>query len=52
MLALRSTIGVRVAPEIEASGLDLAEHAEQAYHADTTVGRSEPFGAVVREVVS
>ena len=32
MLALKYTIGVRVSPDTEASGLDLAEHAETAYH--------------------
>jgi Amt family ammonium transporter len=32
MLVLKATIGVRVSEETEASGLDLAEHAETAYH--------------------
>jgi Amt family ammonium transporter len=32
MLALKATIGVRVSPETESSGLDLPEHAETAYH--------------------
>ena len=32
MLALKATIGVRVSDEVEDSGLDLAEHAETAYH--------------------
>src|SRR3546814_17231861 len=32
MLALKATIGVRVSEDVEASGLDLAEHAEPAYH--------------------
>jgi Amt family ammonium transporter len=32
MLILKATIGVRVSEEVEASGLDLAEHAETAYH--------------------
>jgi Amt family ammonium transporter len=32
MLAIKYTIGVRVSPDVEASGLDLAEHAETAYH--------------------
>ena len=31
MLALKATIGVRVAEDIEDNGLDLAEHAETAY---------------------
>ena len=31
MLALKSTIGVRVSEDVEANGLDLAEHAETAY---------------------
>ncbi|MDQ2648797.1 MAG: ammonium transporter [Actinomycetota bacterium] len=32
MLALKATIGVRVSDETESAGLDLAEHAETAYH--------------------
>lgn len=32
MLALKATIGVRVTPEQETTGLDLALHAETAYH--------------------
>ena len=32
MLALKATIGVRVSDDVETSGLDLAEHAETAYH--------------------
>ena len=32
MLVLKTTIGVRVSEETEATGLDLAEHAETAYH--------------------
>jgi Amt family ammonium transporter len=32
MLVLRQTIGVRVAPAVESEGLDLALHAEAAYH--------------------
>ena len=32
MLALKATIGVRVSEEEEVMGLDLAEHAETAYH--------------------
>ncbi|HEU4318636.1 MAG TPA: ammonium transporter [Acidimicrobiia bacterium] len=31
MLALKATIGVRVSEDVEATGLDLAEHAETAY---------------------
>jgi Amt family ammonium transporter len=31
MLALKSTIGVRVSEEVEETGLDHAEHAETAY---------------------
>ena len=31
MLALKSTIGVRVSEDVEDSGLDLSEHAETAY---------------------
>jgi Amt family ammonium transporter len=40
LLALKHTIGIRVSPEVEASGLDLAEHAETAYHGDA-VGTTE-----------
>ena len=32
MIALKKTIGVRVSSEAEATGLDLAEHGETAYH--------------------
>lgn len=32
MMVLKSTIGVRVSPDTEAAGLDLAEHGETAYH--------------------
>ena len=32
MVALKKTIGVRVSDEEEVQGLDLAEHAETAYH--------------------
>ena len=32
MIALKKTIGVRVSDEEEVQGLDLAEHAETAYH--------------------
>jgi ammonium transporter, Amt family len=32
MMALNKTIGVRVSPETESTGLDLAEHGETAYH--------------------
>jgi len=35
MLALKATIGVRVSEDIEATGLDLAEHAETAYSTGT-----------------
>jgi Amt family ammonium transporter len=35
MKALDATIGVRVSDDVEESGLDLAEHAETAYHAGT-----------------
>jgi ammonia channel protein AmtB len=33
MKVLDATIGVRVSDDVETSGLDLAEHAETAYHA-------------------
>lgn len=32
MMVLKKTIGVRVSPEVEESGLDFAEHGERAYH--------------------
>ena len=41
MLALKATIGVRVPDDVEQAGLDLPEHAEQAYHDDIAVGRSD-----------
>ncbi len=41
MLALKATIGVRVAPDTEAVGLDVAEHGETAYNtADTSMERA------------
>jgi Amt family ammonium transporter len=36
MLALKATIGVRVSPEVEESGLDLTEHLETAYHSGSS----------------
>jgi ammonium transporter, Amt family len=38
MLALKATMGVRVTEEVEASGLDLAEHAETGYHSGAGLG--------------
>lgn len=38
MLALKATIGVRVADREEDTGLDLTEHGETAYHMDGTSG--------------
>ena len=35
MFVLKKTIGVRVVDEEEVAGLDLAEHAETAYHGAT-----------------
>jgi Amt family ammonium transporter len=35
MLALKATIGVRVADDVELTGLDLDQHAETAYHGAT-----------------
>ncbi len=32
MIVLKNTMGVRVSPEVEESGLDFAEHGERAYH--------------------
>jgi Amt family ammonium transporter len=41
MKVLDLTIGVSVPAEVESSGLDLAQHAETAYHAgDTSLGRA------------
>jgi ammonia channel protein AmtB len=37
MLALKATIGVRVDEDVEDSGLDLAEHAETAYHGGAAI---------------
>jgi Amt family ammonium transporter len=37
MLALKHTIGVRVDEDVEASGLDLDQHAETAYHAGSSL---------------
>jgi Amt family ammonium transporter len=37
MFALKATIGVRVPAEDEASGLDLAQHAETAYHSAASI---------------
>ena len=31
---VRAVVGLRVAPEVETSGLDLAEHGEEGYHAE------------------
>jgi Amt family ammonium transporter len=36
-LAIKATIGIRVSEEVEVSGLDLAEHAETAYHTAASV---------------
>jgi Amt family ammonium transporter len=43
MLALKATIGVRVSEEVEVTGLDLAEHAETAYHQGSSAGRTGVF---------
>ncbi len=51
MLALKATIGVRVDDDVEQVGLDLPEHAEQAYHEDLTMGRSEPAAQDARTTV-
>jgi ammonium transporter, Amt family len=41
LLALKATIGIRVSDEVEASGLDVAEHAESAYSfGETSMGRT------------
>jgi Amt family ammonium transporter len=37
MLALKHTIGVRVPDDVEASGLDLSQHAETAYHSGSSL---------------
>ncbi|MGV3758227.1 MAG: ammonium transporter [Actinomycetota bacterium] len=51
MPALKATIGVRVDDDVERTGLDLPEHAEQAYHEDgASAGTSHapmPVGEVV-----
>jgi len=40
LLVLKATIGIRVSEEVEASGLDTAEHAETAYNSgDVSMGR-------------
>ncbi len=40
LLVLKATIGIRVSEEVEASGLDTAEHAETAYnYGDVSMGR-------------
>ena len=44
MLALKATIGVRVAESEELAGIDLSQHAETAYHDDTPTGRSSGIG--------
>jgi Amt family ammonium transporter len=31
---VKAVVGIRVAPEIETSGLDLAEHGEEGYHSE------------------
>jgi Amt family ammonium transporter len=41
MLVLKKTMGVRVDPETEVSGLDLAEHSEIAYHTGAVAGASD-----------
>ncbi|HET9260686.1 MAG TPA: ammonium transporter [Acidimicrobiia bacterium] len=45
MLALKATIGVRVADDVEANGLDLTEHAETAYSSGSASGRALTGGA-------
>jgi ammonium transporter, Amt family len=41
LLALKATIGIRVSEDVEASGLDVAEHAESAYNTvEMSMGRS------------
>jgi Amt family ammonium transporter len=34
---VRAVVGLRVAPEVETSGLDLAEHGEEGYHSEATL---------------
>lgn len=38
VLALKATMGIRVSEAEEATGLDLAEHGETAYHSDASSG--------------
>jgi len=33
-LVVKAVVGLRAAPEIEMSGLDLAEHGEEGYHSE------------------
>jgi ammonium transporter, Amt family len=41
LFALKATIGIRVSEDVEASGLDVAEHAESAYNTvEMSMGRS------------
>ena len=37
VVALKKTVGVRVSDEVESTGLDLAQHAETAYHNESGV---------------
>ena len=32
---VKAVVGLRVAPEVETAGLDLAEHGEEGYHSAT-----------------
>jgi Amt family ammonium transporter len=34
---VKAVVGLKVAPEVETSGLDLAEHGEEGYHSEGTL---------------
>ncbi len=52
-MVLDKTIGMRISPEDEESGIDLAEHGETAYDAGGFGGghRAEPVGALASTIV-
>jgi Amt family ammonium transporter len=47
MLALKATMGVRVADDEETAGLDQAVHGESAYHDDDIIGHSTTSASVL-----
>ena len=48
----QATIGVRVSEETEASGLDLAEHAETAYHSASSLARADLNGGLMKLITA